>query len=188
MLTLLGNPEEKIDPVGRFIIHAEAGTNAFHDAVHGFKVFNLPIYAESVKGDFILTAKVEPSFKSLFDAGCLVAYESQERWMKCALEDTDNGYPALVAVINNGYSDDTSGERVDLSSVWLRLVRKGDNWAMHFSKDGKDWKMFRYFRLPMAQEIMVGVTAQSPTGQGSDCAFEGFSLVTGSFQNMRKGD
>jgi len=176
------------DDKGVYRIHAAKKTNAFMDAISGRKIFDLPFFFLDVNRDFIFKANITPEFKSLFDAGCLFAYDSKTKWIKCAFENTDNGYPAAVAVITDKYSDDATGQRIEEPSLWMQIVRKGNNWAIHFSRDGKQWKMFRYFHMKMSKRIKVGITAQCPTGESCDCSFESVILENRSLNKMRLGD
>jgi len=179
--------ESVINANGSYIIKAGENTNAFHDGISGYSIFNCPVFYYEQEGDFILKAKITPNFRNLFDAGCLIAYDNEDKWMKCAFENTDNGYCAVVAVITNDYSDDTTGQKITDNYVWIQLVRKGNNWAIHFSDNGSDWNMFRYFNLPMDKKIKVGISAQSPRGDYCECKFESIELKSGSIENMRLG-
>jgi regulation of enolase protein 1 (concanavalin A-like superfamily) len=179
--------EKSLDSNGSLVIRAGEKTNAFHDPVSDYSVFNCPVYYLEKEGDFILKAKISPEFRHLFDAGCLMAYEDDNKWIKCAFENTDNGYCAVVAVITNTVSDDTTGQEIHDNSIWMQLVRKGNNWAIHYSHDGQEWKMFRYFHLPMKSTIRIGVSVQSPKGDYCECKFESIEITKGSCENMRQG-
>jgi len=65
-------------------------------------------------------------------------------------------------VVTNGFSDDCNGERITDNKIYLQVVRKADNWCLHYAKDKSKWKMVRYFNYALNKELKVGISAQSP--------------------------
>jgi uncharacterized protein len=169
-------------------IHAPAKTDFFVDELGGVEKGDAPFYYEKRLGDFVLRAKVEPEFKKDYDAGGLFVFDSGKKWIKLEFEMTDLGYPSVVSVVTDGSSDDCNGEKLEgVDAIWLQIVRKGDHWALHYSIDGKKWKMVRYFKLKMKAEVKAGLEAQSPIGKGCKAEFKGFKLSGDAVKNMRKG-
>lgn len=143
---LNGYKIEKIDG-DSFKIDAGGKTDYFIDKLSGYDMHNAPFYYNDVEGDFIIQAKITPGFKETYDAGGILVLDDDSHWIKAAYELTDLGHPSLVTVVTNGVSDDCNGEKAEADKVFIRVLRKGDYWAVHYSIDGLDWEMVRYFSL-----------------------------------------
>ena len=169
-------------------IVAPAESDFFIDPDSGKAKADAPFYYEKATGDFTARVLVGPAFKKKYDAGGLFVYDSTSKWIKLEFEMTDLGHPSVVSVVTNGSSDDANGERLeDIGGLRLQIARRGDLWALHYSLDGRKWKMVRYFRLKMRTTLRVGLEAQSPVGRGCTVTFRGYSLVAGAPTDMRKG-
>lgn len=182
----LMNNAVKLDAGGDAIaIEAPAGSDFFIDGGTGVAKTNAPFYHRSVEGDFILRCRVRPLFRETYDAGCLCAYESPDRWIKLAFERTDLGYESVVTVVTDSASDDCNGERIDGESIWLQIVRKDNMWCLHYSANGLAWKMSRYFFMEMDKQIMIGLVAQSPMGKGCVVHFGNLAVEKEIYSNIR---
>jgi len=106
---------------------APPGTDYFIDICSDYKQCNAPFYYTNVENDFIFRCAVEPTFNTIYDAGCILVYESQNKWIKFAYENTDLGYSSVVSVITNGFSDDCNGERAENKNIFMQIVRKGSD-------------------------------------------------------------
>lgn len=149
---------------------------------------NAPFYFEKRKGDFVMKVNVRPEFKKTYDAGGLFIYDNWKKWIKLEFEMTDLGYPSVVSVVTDKVSDDCNGESMaKRRDLWLQVARKGDNWTLHHSENGKKWNMVRYFQLKMREELKIGLEAQSPLGRGCKVEFSKFSIGENSLKDMRKG-
>lgn len=73
-------------------------------------------------------------------------------------------------------------------SVWLQISRKGDVFALHYSKDGLKWDLARICHLPMKKIVHVGLSAQCPSGEQCVATFEYFELKNNNCSNMRKAE
>jgi regulation of enolase protein 1 (concanavalin A-like superfamily) len=69
----------------------------------------------------------------------------------------------------------------------LQISKKGKLFALHYSLDGNEYKMVRYFTLPVKENFKLGFVAQSPLGKGGDCIFEEIELNNDSPKDIRKG-
>lgn len=169
-------------------IGVPAKVDFFIDMMNPEPRANAPFYYEKIKGDFTARVKVKPGFKDLYDAGGIFIYGGAAKWIKLEFEMTPYGYPSVVMVVTDGVSDDCNGEAMaGREELWLQVARKGDCWALHFSEDGKKWKLGRYFRLKMKEELRVGIEAQSPIGKGCKVQFTKFALAYSALKDMRKG-
>ena len=94
---------------------------------------------EAVDGDFVLSARVEVTFASTFDAGALFVWGDEGRWAKLAFELSPQGERMVVSVVTRGRSDDCNSTVIDGDAVWLRVARIGEAYAFHSSLDGETW-------------------------------------------------
>lgn len=161
--------------------------DCFVDPAEGKVSVNAPFYYEEITGDFVIRAKVTHDFTTTFDACALMYMADNTHWGKQAFEFTDFGTHAVVSVVTNGRSDDANGVNIVGKSVWLQLARKGDLFAMHYSEDGVNWRLNRFYYLPTPACVKVGFTAQSPAGEGGAFQFEEFLLASTTLANIRDG-
>jgi uncharacterized protein len=162
-------------------------SNSFVDPVSGTVMLSAPFYYREVEGNFVFRAKVSLDFISTYDAGVLFAYDHDKLWAKACFEFTDIGTHAIVSVMTNQYSDDANCVNIEGNQVWLQLSRKDNVFAVHYSIDGENFLMARLTMLPMSKKIKVGVSAQSPLGQGGDRCFEFLLLEHRTLENIRAG-
>jgi len=169
------------------VITAPAKTDVFCDPQGVATNLNAPFYHTDVTGDFTLRARVRHAFRSTYDACVLMAMASPDVWAKVCFEATDFGTRAAVSVVTKGVSDDANGPDLDADTVWLQLCRRGDAFACHYSRDGKNWRMTRCFSLPAGETMQVGLVAQSPAGPGAELFFSHVELLPAAPENLRAG-
>jgi len=181
--------ESEIEVSGKTIkIKAHPRSDYFVNPADGKRSLNAPFYHVQTNKDFTLRAKVTNSFKSVYDACALMAMSDETCWVKFCFELTDIGTHAVVSVVTNGVSDDANGVDIPGNSVYLQIAKKGKLFALHYSLDGNEYKMVRYFALPVKEIFKVGFVAQSPLGEGCDCLFEDIQLNYKSPKDLRKGN
>jgi regulation of enolase protein 1 (concanavalin A-like superfamily) len=139
------------------------------------------------EGDFVAQLHVQPTFRSTYDAGCLMVRHSAQLWAKLCFENTDLGTHAIVSVVTDGLSDDANGVDLDVPNVWLQIARQGEVLAMHYALDGVQWRMVRLFALPLPPRVQVGLVAQSPSGPGTTVDFFQFALERSGPKDLRSG-
>ncbi len=168
-------------------IEAPGKTDFFIDVLGTVEKNDAPFYYETCTGDFTVRTRVTPLFQKTYDAGGILVLDSTQKWIKLEFELTDLGYPSIVSVVTDGVSDDCNGERAALESMWLKVARRGDVFALHFSEDGKKWKMSRLFRLKMKKTLKVGIEVQSPRGRGCTACFSTPIFKPEAPKDLRKG-
>jgi uncharacterized protein len=182
----LMNSKENLLIIGNeVVINAGKETNYFIDISSGYKKTNAPFYYTYIEDDFTIRSKISPEFLNDCDAGCLLIYESDEKWIKLAFEKTNFGCTSIVSVVTDGKSDDSNGERINQEAVWLQIMRKGHNWALHYSIDESEWYMVRLFQLEFAKGLKIGISAQSPCGNHCKVKFQKPQISTSTFKDMR---
>jgi regulation of enolase protein 1 (concanavalin A-like superfamily) len=142
-------------------------------------------------GDFQLSARVTVDFAATYDAGVLLLWVDERHWGKLCFEFSPAGEPMIVSVVTRGVSDDANAFVVPGKSVWLRVSRIDRAFAYHASEDGRIWRMIRFFTLddagdPPGREL-VGLEAQSPTGDGCAVTFEEIRFVPERLAELRDG-
>lgn len=180
--------ESKISQSGnRLGILATPESDFFIDCLTGESKCNAPYYYTELAGDFVLKVKVSHDFKEVFDACVVMVMKDLSCYGKFCFEHTDFNTHAVVSVVTNGVSDDANGSNVDGNCVWLQVCRVGKAFAFHYSVDGENYYMTRYFHLPVGDTVKVGLSAQSPLGQGGVRVFENLSIENKTVKNIRVG-
>lgn len=140
-------------------------------------------------GDFQLRARVTVDFAGTFDAGVLLLWVDGTHFAKFCFEVSPQNEPMVVSVVTRGVSDDANAFTVDGSSVWLRVSRIGQVYALHASLDGRDWVMVRVFSLtPSVDDHLVGFEVQSPMGEGCRVRFDDISFARETLGDFRNGE
>ena len=149
---------------------------------------NAPLLYKMVSGDFVASALIKPNFDDIWNAGAMMVYIDSTHWIKFAFENSDATGKSIVTVVTKGVSDDANGVMLHTEDrIWLRIVRKGNAYSMHWSKDGIDYKMARLSTLPYAEKVKLGLEAQCPAGGPAPHEFEYFSLEHRTVENIREG-
>ena len=63
----------------------------------------------------------------------------------------------------------------------------GNIFAFHYSVDGENFYMMRYFHLPVDSVVKVGLLAQAPVGNGGIRVYEDLSIQKSTVKNIRAG-
>lgn len=168
-------------------ITAPSRTDFFINPDNGEAKSNAPFFYTDVQGDFVLRSKVRHEFLSTYDAAVLMIMDSDDLWAKLCLEFTDFNTYSIVSVVTNGVSDDANGPTIQDKSVWLQIARKGTTFALHYSLDGEEFQMVRFFKLPVSDTLKVGIVSQSPTGKGLISDFSDLQLERISLNDIRVG-
>lgn len=168
---------------------AGAKTDFFRDPASAHEIASAPFVYQEITGDFTITVRLEPEFHSNYDAGAILVMSGEDQWLKFAYELTDLGYPAIVSVVTRGRSDDCNGEPWHSGSVVYRMSRRGTAVGCYYGEDEASLKMHRLLTVPgdPAAPLKVGLTVQSPTGEGAQCGFSEIRLEPSSVADMRRG-
>lgn len=139
-----------------------------------------------VKGDFAFTTRVEVDMNAMFDSACIMIMSDLEHWAKLCYENWINE-PSIVSVVTNPVSDDCPSLRIGRVKPYLRVLRSGNCFGFHYSLNGTDWTVIRYFNMKLQEEIKVGVAAHSPVGEGSTSRFEFLNLENRRITSAKHG-
>ena len=173
---------------GAVSVQAAPGTDYFNDPETGQINGNAPVLYREVTGDFVATALVQPDFTDVWNAVALLMYQDSLHWIKFAYENSDATGPGVVSVVTREVSDDANGAVLENQPhVWLRLIRKGDLFAMHWSADGELYYMARLAKMPPMETVKLGIESQCPIGKGALHRLLYFSLEQRTVGDLRKG-
>lgn len=173
---------------GGISITAREKTDLFAPLDGGEVVHSASIYYQEVEGDCVIQAKAAMSPHNKYDGAGLILYGDERHWVKGCLEVVDNGRTAAISVVTNGVSDDAIGPYVDRESIWLKIARKGNDFATFFSLDGKSFDLIRFCHVPMGQKIKAGLVAQAPLGEGGNRDFSEIQVEERTVENLRTGE
>jgi regulation of enolase protein 1 (concanavalin A-like superfamily) len=168
-------------------IAAPARTDLFRDPAGGEAQSAAPRLLGPVEGDFQLSARVQCSFAGAFDAGALLLWADERRWVKLAFEVSPDGEPGVVSVVTDGLSDDANAFAVEDDAVWLRIARNGAACALHARLDGEPWRFVRHLAFPAPDGVRAGFLAQSPTGDGATARFDDIAFLPEPLSDLRSG-
>jgi regulation of enolase protein 1 (concanavalin A-like superfamily) len=178
----------KAEPT-RLSITAGESTDWFIDPNGGFTKGNAPNALFTPPDEnFLLSARVMVDFGATYDAGVLRIHESDTVWAKACFEYSPQGKPMVVSVVTRGSSDDCNSTVIDGDSVYLRISRNGQTFAIHYSTDGGFWHMVRYFSLGKVENLKIGFSSQSPTGQQCTVVFTEMMYTPGVLNDIRNGE
>lgn len=182
-------PKEFDISEGVLSIQAVPKTDFFIDPENKEATATAPYLYREIRGDFVATTLVKPDFKDQWNAAALLMMIDKSHWIKFAFENSDATGKSVVSVVTRRVSDDANGAILnDVDQLWLRIIRKGNLFAMHWSLDGKNFKMGRLAAMPEAKTIKIGMEAQSPLGNTAHHQFLYFNLESKTVKDLRKGE
>lgn len=157
----------------------------------GTPINNSPVIFTEVDNTkpFTFTAKVEPKFTETgtYSAGVLYAYEDWTHCQKLCFEQDESGLHRVVTVRTIGTSDDNNHQSIAGPYVYMRLSSDGKQLGSYFSEDGETWHMARLYKNDFPENLLLGISSQSPTDDEHTCYFTEVSLVDKAVPNFRSG-
>jgi len=136
---------------------------------------------------FTFIAKVKPEFISIFDAGALFIYADEDHWLKLAFEMDEEMNTRIVSVRTKGKSDDSNHSIIIREDVYLKISSDTHQIGLYYSNDKEIWSLARLFENDFPQRLFVGLSSQSPTGEGNHTLFKDISLSDKPVKNFRMG-
>ncbi len=136
---------------------------------------------------FTFAAKVTPTFLDTYDAGALYIWVRDDLWLKMAMELDERGRTRLVSVRTTGTSDDNNHDVVTSKSVYMKISSDTNTVGFYYSVDSKEWQLIKLFKNEYPDKIWLGVSSQSPVGQGNSSTFENVVLTQTSVSDFRLG-
>jgi regulation of enolase protein 1 (concanavalin A-like superfamily) len=183
------NPPKEFDlKDGQLQVLTSGNTDFFIDPENNKSTASAHFLYKEIKGDFITTLQVKPNFKDQWNACAILMMSNETHWIKLAFENSDATGKSIVTVVTRGVSDDANGAVVnEFETVWLKMIRKGNLFAMHWSPDGKNYYMARLAAMPGSESVKIGLEAQSPIGTEVIHEFKFLSIEQKTAEDLRKG-
>lgn len=174
---------------GKLILKSAAKRDNFRDPDGKLSSNTAPMLLAEVdnKKPFTFTAKLTPEFRSTYDAGALYVWSRDDLWFKFAMERDERGHTRIVTVRTNATSDDNNHDVVTAKSVYLKISSDTKTIAFYYSLDNKQWQLVRLFKNDYPSALSLGVSSQSPTGDGNSTTFENVALTQTSVSDFRLG-
>jgi regulation of enolase protein 1 (concanavalin A-like superfamily) len=174
---------------GTLTLRSDARRDNFRDPDGKLSNNTAPVLLASVDNTrpFTLTARITPTFLKTYDAGTLYIYVKEDLWLKMAMEMDERGRTRMVTVRTVGTSDDNNHDVIDAKGVSMKISSDTKTVGFYYSLDKKTWQLVRLFRNEYPASIWVGVSTQSPLGDGTSAVFEDVSLTERSVSDFRLG-
>lgn len=176
----LNQPKRFLIEKNRLVILTEPGTDLWQQTYYGFSNSNAPAFLTPIKEDFTYIVKTdfEDSYY-LYDQCGLLMYIDENNWVKVSVEYENKKFSRLGAVVTNlGYSDWASTDiPAGVSEMWYRLSRRGQDFFIENSLDGKNFRQMRILHMHKTIETAnVGVYACSPLKSSFKAIFSLFKV------------
>jgi uncharacterized protein len=174
---------------GRVTLAGGARTDYFREPDGRTSISSAPLLLAEVDNTrpFTLTATVTPAFRKTYDAGALYIYVKEDLWLKMAMEMDERRKTRMVSVRTIGTSDDNNHDVVEAKSVHMKISSDTKTVGFYYSLDKKSWQLIRLFRNDYPASIWVGISSQSPLGDGTSAVFEEVSLARQGISDFRLG-
>ncbi len=178
----INEPKKFILDHNRLLIETEPGTDLWQRTYYGFQNDNAPAFLTKVKGDFSFVVKTEfEEANFMYDQCGVLLYIDNENWVKVSVECENERYSRLGSVVTNlGYSDwATTDVPSDISEIWFRLSRRGQDFYIESSPNGHNFNQMRIFHMhQILGKTKVGVYACSPLNSSFNAVFSEFNIGT----------
>ncbi|MDB4583599.1 DUF1349 domain-containing protein [Draconibacterium sp.] len=158
-------------------IQTDPRTDFWQRTYYGFQVSNGPAFLTEIEDDFSFTVKTNFSYKNQFDQCGILLYQNSENWIKASVEQENNKIARLGSVVTNlGFSDwATKDIPANISGMWYRLSRRGQDFFIEFSEDAENYKQMRILHMHKPIAIArIGVYACSPLQSSFRATFSEF--------------
>jgi regulation of enolase protein 1 (concanavalin A-like superfamily) len=156
------------------------------------KVFNAPRVWREVEGDFTVTVRAAFPIRSDIAAkqgpysqshagGGLVVWLDPENFLTATRDERPFGgkeaeYFRGEAVIADRRRSDAELAEIGQSGS-LRVQRKGKEFAVRYSTDGKEWKSLCSHKVEWGEKVKVGVIAENDFRAPFEIMFDGYTLT-----------
>jgi regulation of enolase protein 1 (concanavalin A-like superfamily) len=174
---------------GKLTLSSAAKRDNFRDPNGKLSSNTAPVLLTEVDNSkpFTLTARITPKFLETYDAGALYIWVKDDRWLKMALEMDERRRTRMVTVRTTGTSDDNNHDIVSEPSVHMKISSDTQTVGFYYSVDNQTWQLIRLFKNDYPEKIWMGISAQSPLGNGTSATFDDISLTRTSVADFRLG-
>lgn len=150
----------------KVLLTTQPHTDLWQRTYYGFQNDSAPVLQTTTADPyFSFTVQTKFDSKVRFDQCGVALYLDSENWLKASIEYESESYQRLGSVVtNHGYSDwATTDIPAQQKEMWYRLSRRGSDYCIECSRDGKVFSQMRICHLwEGAGEISFGIYACSP--------------------------
>lgn len=137
----------------KVIIETDSGTDLWQKTYYGFQNDNAPMLQAETSENFTFSFRVDFDYKQRFDQCGVIIYLNSENWFKASIEYENESFSRLGSVVtNNGYSDWATTDIKTPNFRYYRLNRRGPDFLIESSADGKEYKQMRVFHINILGE------------------------------------
>jgi uncharacterized protein len=174
---------------GKLVLRSNAKSDNFNDPDGKLSNSTAPVLLTKIDNSkpFTFTAKVTPAFIDTYDAGTMYVYLNNKWWFKFAFEKDERRRTRIVTVRTIETSDDNNHDVVDSAGVYMKISSDTKTIGFYYSPDKETWQLVRLFRNDYPVEAWIGVSTQSPIGNGITATFEECTLTQSSIKDFRMG-
>lgn len=175
---------------GKLTLTSAAKRDNFRDPNGKLSSNTAPVLLAEVdnKKPFTLTARITPTFLETYDAGALYIWVKDDLWLKMAMEMDERRRTRMVTVRTAGTSDDNNHDVVTAKNVYMKMSSDTRTVGFYYSLDRQAWQLIRLFKNDYPDKVWLGISAQSPVGNGTSATFEELTLTQTSIADFRLGE
>ena len=161
-------------------IHSGIESDYFNAPDGVEKKSNAPILLTEIDNNkpFTFTAKVEPDFLTIYDAGAMYIYCHDDLWQKLAFEMDERGITRIVTVRTVNTSDDNNHDAVAQKEVYMKISSDTQIIGFYYSLDGNQWQLVRLYKNEYPSMIIIGLSSQSPTSKSISSQSQSSNIKT----------
>ena len=168
-------PKEQTVTSDAVVFTTEPETDFWQRTYYGFRNDNAHTFVTTVhETEFTFEVKASCKPVKTYDQCGIVIYQDSDNWVKASLEYDGDNISRLGSVVTNlGYSDWASTEvDASLEAVYYRLSRRGQDFCIETSLDGKEFALMRIFHMhnPLPS-VNVGIYGCSPLQSSTSVDF-----------------
>lgn len=141
----------------------EPATDFWQRTYYGFRNDNAHALLVELTENFTFTMKAAFDYKTRFDQCGLIIYLDSENWFKASVEYENAHLSRLGSVVtNHGYSDWATADIRTPGMIWYRLSRRGPDFLVESSSDGRQFTQMRIFHLHILGETTAEMGSKDP--------------------------
>lgn len=187
----LNNALTMTSPAGaeKLIIQSGPKSDFFNEPDGSVKYGNAPLLLTGIdnQNPFTFSVKVTPQFNTTYDAGALYIYLNNNLWQKFAFEMDEKTQTRIVTVRTNNTSDDNNHDVVSKNSVLMKISSDTKSIGFYYSTDSITWQLVRVYKNSYPSKIWIGISSQSPLGNGINTVFEECKITKEAVKDFRSG-
>jgi len=138
-------------------------TDFWQRSYYGFRNANSPALLVESEENFSFTVKVSFEYQERYDQCGVIIYIDSDNWFKASIEYENENFSRLGSVVTNlGYSDWATTDIPTSNQMWYRLSRRGPDFLIESSTDGKGFWQMRIFHLHKLGETSAEMGKLNP--------------------------